>query len=177
MNEDGARLVILRAAANESAQILTAVSKFPKVRRQPGPPKQRFDELYPDRGYDCDATRDILRWLGIRPKIARRGEEHGSGLGRVRWVVERTISWLKGMRRLRTRYDRRLVIQGAWNSLAAAVICLQLATEAPQCLKRTVLLGPLCINRAAATKERILPTPSALQKARRPAAFFVNLEA
>jgi Transposase DDE domain len=32
---------------------------------------------------------------------------HGSGLGRWRWVVERTFAWLSQFRRLRVRYDRR----------------------------------------------------------------------
>jgi hypothetical protein len=31
---------------------------------------------------------------------ARRAAEHGSGLGRVRWVVERTFAWLHNFRRL-----------------------------------------------------------------------------
>ena len=55
------------------------------------------------------------------------GDVHGAGgLGKVRWVVERTISWLKGLRRLRTRYDRLAVIQDAWDTLAACVICFRL---------------------------------------------------
>lgn len=31
--------------------------------------------------------------------IARRGNKHGSGLGRWRWVVERTFAWLHSFRR------------------------------------------------------------------------------
>src|SRR4051794_16450208 len=71
----------------------------------------------------------LLRWLGIEPHIARRKTPHGSGLGKVRWVVERTIAWLKGFRRLRLRYDRLGVIQEAWNTLAACVICFRLLHE------------------------------------------------
>jgi transposase len=44
----------------------------------------------------------------------------------VRWLVERTISWLKGLRRLRLRYDRLAVPQEAWHTLAANVICFRL---------------------------------------------------
>jgi transposase len=39
--------------------------------------------------------------------IARRQTEHGSGLGRHRWVVERTFAWLRNKRRLLIRTDRR----------------------------------------------------------------------
>ncbi len=64
---------------------------------------------------------------GIEPVIAKRNTKHGSGLGKIRWVVERTISWVKGLRRMRVRYDRLKIIQDAWNTLAAAVICFRIA--------------------------------------------------
>ena len=70
--------------------------------------------------------RALLRWLGIEPHIAKRRTPHGSGLGKVRWVVERTISWLKGLRRMRVRYDRLGVIMDAWATLAASVICFRI---------------------------------------------------
>jgi hypothetical protein len=38
--------------------------------------------------------------------------------------VERTIGWLKGLRRL--RYDRLGVIVNAWTKLAAGVICFRM---------------------------------------------------
>jgi transposase len=82
--------------------------------------------VFADRGYDSQATRDLLRWLGGEPHIARRRTPHGSGLGKVRWVVERTISWMKGLRRMRVRYDRLLVVRNAWATLAASVICFRL---------------------------------------------------
>jgi hypothetical protein len=72
------------------------------------------EELYTDRGFDRDATRWLLAWLGIEPHIARGRTEHGSGLGRVGSVVERTISWVKGLWLLGIRYDRLGVIQVAW---------------------------------------------------------------
>jgi transposase len=35
--------------------------------------------------------------------IARRGVAHGSGLGKVRWVLERAFAWLHQFKRLRIR--------------------------------------------------------------------------
>ncbi|OXI32214.1 hypothetical protein CFB89_13850 [Burkholderia sp. AU16741] len=64
-----------------------------------------------------------LRERGIRPVIARRRTEHGSGLGKFRWVVERTHSWLHGFRRLRTRFERRSDIHEAFLKLACALVC------------------------------------------------------
>jgi transposase len=50
---------------------------------------------------------------------------HGSGLGVARWVVERTVSWLHGFRRLRLRTDWRGEIQEAFLALACCVICFR----------------------------------------------------
>src|SRR4029450_1370461 len=38
----------------------------------PGRPKELPADLYADRGYDSDATRLLLSWLGIEAHIARR---------------------------------------------------------------------------------------------------------
>jgi transposase len=59
-----------------------------------------------DRGYDHDKYRREFRRRGIKAMLARRGTEHGSGLGVYRWVIERSFSWLHQFRRLRTRYER-----------------------------------------------------------------------
>ena len=63
--------------------------------------------MFADRGYDFDKYRRLLRQRGITPRIARRGVAHGSGLGKVRWVVERGFAWLHAFKRLRTRHERR----------------------------------------------------------------------
>ena len=81
--------------------------------------------MFADRGYDHDKYRRLLRQRRITPKIARRGAPHGSGLGKLRWVVERTFSWLHNFRRLRTRYERRADIHQAMISVACSVICLR----------------------------------------------------
>jgi len=128
VDRHGVPLAIRTAGANASdhTQVIPSVLDFPKVTGKPGRPKELPDELYADRGYDSDSTRWILAWLGIEPHIARRKTPHGSGLGKVRWVVERTIAGFKGLRRMRIRYDRSPVLQDAWNTLAACVICFRL---------------------------------------------------
>jgi Transposase DDE domain len=55
---------------------------------------EKLHELIADRGYDHDKYRRLVWQLGVKPIIARRQTEHGSGLGRHRWVVERTFAWL-----------------------------------------------------------------------------------
>ena len=55
--------------------------------------------------------------------IARRQTAHGSGLGRDRWVVERTFAWLHNRRRLLLRTDRRHETHEAFLDLACCLIC------------------------------------------------------
>jgi len=131
VSRSGVPLAIRTAGANASdhTQIIPLVLAFPRVGGKPGRPKELPDELYADRGYDSESTRWLLRWLGIEPKIAKRRTPHGSGLGTVRWVVERTISWLKGLRRMRVRYDRLGVIRDAFTTLAASVICYRILND------------------------------------------------
>jgi hypothetical protein len=49
--------------------------------------------------------------------------QHGSGLGELRWVVERTFAWMHSFRRLRIRWERLPEIQEAFMHLACAVVC------------------------------------------------------
>ena len=72
-----------------------------------GRPRDRPDSVLGDRGYDAESIRQGLRDRRIIPFIAKRNTEHGSGLGRWRWVVERTFAWLNQFRRLRVRYEKR----------------------------------------------------------------------
>ena len=131
VDRHGAPLAIRTAGANASdhTQIIPVVLAYPRIKGTPGRPKELPDDLYADRGYDSEGTRALLRWLGIEPHIAKRKTPHGSGLGKIRWVVERTIGWVKGLRRLRVRYDRLGVIIDAWTTLAASVICFRMLQD------------------------------------------------
>src|SRR5918995_470014 len=44
-------------------------------------PRRRPDCVIADRGYDHGKYRRLLRRRGVKPVIARRQTEHGSGLG------------------------------------------------------------------------------------------------
>ena len=76
-----------------------------------------------DRGYDSQPHREALHRRGIKTQLAKRRTEHGSGLGRTRWVVERTLAWLHQFRRLNMRYERRACIHDAFLMLACSLIC------------------------------------------------------
>jgi transposase len=77
------------------------------------------------RGYDYPRCRRALRRRGITPRIARRGIESSQRLGRHRYVVERSLAWLVGYRRLQVRYERRADLLLGFVHLACALICLK----------------------------------------------------
>jgi len=111
-------------------QLLPLVDAIPPIRGKVGRPRRKPDCLYADRAYDSQPHRRQLLARGIVPIIAQRNTEHGSGLGQMRWVVERTVSWLHQFRRLRVRYERRDDIHEGFLSLGCAMICLNILEHA-----------------------------------------------
>jgi transposase len=125
---DGAStpLAITHTGANchDSNMALSLIDSIPPIRRPRGRPRRRPDAAYADRAYDFDdKIRRPLRQRHIRPCIARRGQDHGSGLGRVRWVIEPPFGWLSSQRRLRVRYERRDDIHQAFLNIGCMLIC------------------------------------------------------
>jgi transposase len=105
---------------HDSTQLIPLVDAIPKLRGERGRPRQRPRWLYADRAYDSNHHRQALRDKGITPPIARKNTGHGSGLGKTRWVVERTFAWLHQVKRLRIRWDRRADIHLGLMHLAAS---------------------------------------------------------
>ncbi|MEW1649112.1 transposase, partial [Streptomyces sp. NPDC091219] len=50
-------------------------------------------------------------------------------LGRHRWTIERTMSWLAGCRRLHRRYEREAEHFLAFTSIACTLICYRRLTK------------------------------------------------
>lgn len=67
----------------------------------------------------------------MKPVIARRGTEHGSGLGTQRWVVVRAFAHLHWFRHLRIRWEIRDDIHEALLVLGCALICWRRLLNSP----------------------------------------------
>ncbi|WP_372494878.1 IS5 family transposase [Actinosynnema pretiosum] len=121
----GHPLTVAVSAADipDTSTLTEMLDAMPRVSGKPGRPRWRPAVMLADCGYDSQANRNALRSRGIDPLIARRGQPHGSGPGTLRWVVERTLSWLHQYRRLRTRWDRRTDLHQGFLNLACALIC------------------------------------------------------
>jgi len=129
VDRQGIPLAVSLSAANahDATQLLPLVDAIPPIigpRGRPGRPRKRPAKLHADKAYDSTHLRRALRSRGITPRIARRGIDSSERLGRYRWVVERSLSWLLGCRRLGVRYERRADLLQGLLHLACALTCL-----------------------------------------------------
>jgi transposase len=128
IDANGIPLAVGLSAANTHdslllEQLVDAVPAIIGPRGRPGRPRRRPAKLHADKGYDYPACRRMLRRRGICPRVARRGVESNTRLGRHRWKVERSLAWLLACRRLTVRYERRADILSAFLHLACALVC------------------------------------------------------
>jgi transposase len=125
VDRNGLPLSAILSAANvhDNQRLEATVDAVRPIKQPRGRPRRRPHKLHADKAYDSRALRLALRQRGIIPRIARRGIESSQRLGRHRWVVERTLSWLNRYRRLKVRYERRADIHLAFVTLGCALIC------------------------------------------------------
>ncbi|WP_327367535.1 IS5 family transposase [Streptomyces sp. NBC_01217] len=121
----GLPLAVAVSGANlhDSQAFKPLILGIPAVRSRCGPRRRRPVKIRADKAY---YSAEHLRWLRARnlvPRIARPGIESGERLGRHRWKIERSISWLFGYRRLTVRYERKGSHFLAFLGLAAALTC------------------------------------------------------
>jgi IS5 family transposase len=115
--------VVTAANVADTTMFQALVEDIPPVRTPAGRRRTRPVKVHADKGYDRRANRTYLRRRGIGARIARRGVESSARLGRHRWRVERSLSWLSCFRRLQVRWDRDA---GRWFSfvlVACALVC------------------------------------------------------
>lgn len=128
VDRTGVPLAVTVSGSNvhDSKRLEVTVDAIPALRlpaKGRGRPRRRPLKLHADKGYDYPRCRRALRARGSTPRIARRGIESRERLGRYRWVVERTLSWLNRFRRLKVRYERRADIHEAFLTLGCALLC------------------------------------------------------
>ena len=138
VDRQGIPLASWLTAANvpDVTMLETLVEAVEPIKQRRGRPRQRPAKLHGDLGYASAANRTYLHRRGITVRLARKGIESREHLGRHRWVVERTLSWLHGYRRLQIRYERQGVLAWAFLDLACALICFRfLQAAASEVLK------------------------------------------
>ena len=116
-------MVVSAANTHDMKLLEQVVDAVAPIRGRAGRPRRRPVKLHADKGYDYPACRRLLRRRGITARIARRGVESATRLGRHRYVIERTLEWVSRFRRLVRRYDRTANHFAAFARLACAIIC------------------------------------------------------
>jgi transposase len=115
--------VVTAANVNDTTMFQAVVDDVAPIRTPSGQRRTRPGKVHADKGDDSRANRVYLRQRGIRARIARRGIESSTRLGRHRWRVERSLSWLSCWRRLQVRWDRDAGRWFAFVLVACAVVC------------------------------------------------------
>lgn len=116
-------VAVSAANTNDSYALKPLVLAIPAVKSRRGPRRRTPAKLHADKAYDQADLRTWVRDQRITVRIARKGIESSTKLGKHRWVIERTIAWTFGYRRLSTRYERKANHFCAFLTLAAALTC------------------------------------------------------
>jgi transposase len=124
---NGIPLVVCTTPANvpDHVPLEDMVESMPPVRMPRGRPRYKPGALVGDRGYGFARTIAAVAAMRIKSLLSPRGKDrpHGSGLGKVRYVIERTLSWVGNYRRLKACYERTGEHWQAFNELACCLVC------------------------------------------------------
>jgi transposase len=116
---------VTAANLNDTLLFEALLDEVPAVPTPARRRRSRPGKVDAHKAYDHAANRAYLRRRGIKPRIARRGVEPSTRLGRHRWRIERTLSWLSCYRRLGVRWDRGSERWFAFVLLVCGLVCVK----------------------------------------------------
>lgn len=122
---EGNPLVVQTTPANvpDQEQLPALLEARPAVQGPRGRPRRHPDAIIGDRAYGTKEMIARVAGLGIESLLAPRSDDtHGSGLGVLRYVIERTLACFSHFRRLRLCYERWGEHFQAFHDLAAALL-------------------------------------------------------
>jgi transposase len=122
---EGNVLVVITTPANVPDQEMLPglLDARPAVQGPRGRPRRNPEAIIGDRAYGTREMIDLVESHGIESLLAPRADPtHGSGLGTLRYVIERTLACFSHFRRLRLCYERWGEHFQAFHDLAAALL-------------------------------------------------------
>jgi putative transposase len=126
VDQQGIPLGVTLTGANVHDSRLISPTLATAVLARPDPTPDPPQHLCLDKGYDYPRVEREVKEHADIPHIRRLGEEKIAAGGKTyparRWVVERTIAWIKGFRAIRTRYFCKAQNYLAMIHLACALI-------------------------------------------------------
>ncbi len=126
------------ANIRDDVPFLAMLDSMPPVKMPRGPARYKPEMIVGDAGYGFVhivrqvVERKIAPLLAPRKQAGHPEPVHGSGLGKVRYVVERTIAWLGNFRRIAQCYERTGAAWQAFNDLACCIICANKLRDLPE---------------------------------------------
>jgi hypothetical protein len=118
-------LVVRTTAANvnDERELPALRGTTPAVRGPRGRPRRKPGSVFGDRAYGTTEMITLVLLLGIYSFLApRNGKAHGSGLGALRYVAERSLACFSHFRRIRLSYERKPEHFQAFHELAACCL-------------------------------------------------------
>jgi putative transposase len=117
----------LTGAQHHDSKGLAALISSGLLVERPTPTDDAPQHICLDKAYDAAEIDQLLDQYGYTTHIRRRNQDDTPGIGEPRypprrWKVERTISWLNNMRKLRVRWEKKAANYQALCMLAAALI-------------------------------------------------------
>ncbi len=123
-------MIAVGPANQRDEQLVQPMLKaFPTIPDAQGKKHKKPKALQGDRGYGFVYIIKLVVRMAIISLLALRGSPHGSGLGKTRYVVERTLAWLGNYRRLKLCYERTGERFRGFHVLAACDICANRLAE------------------------------------------------
>jgi transposase len=121
-----------RANQNDEQRLEGLLKWLPSIPTKAGTPR-RVRTVMADAAYGVAWLIALVLSLGYRAMLKPRGKAgqvHGSGLGKQRYVIERTMAWLDNDRRLRICYERTWHSWQGLHELSACVFCAKRLQDA-----------------------------------------------
>nr|WP_127509346.1 transposase [Actinoplanes solisilvae] len=91
-------VVVSAANVNDSTMLENVLDNLRAIRQPLGRPRRWPGKLHGDKGYDYRFCREVVRRRGMIARIARKGIEPATHLGRHRYVIERCLEWVSRFR-------------------------------------------------------------------------------
>jgi transposase len=135
-------VAVSAANTNDSYALKPLVKAIPAIKSRRGPRRRKPAKLHADKAYDHADLRGWVRDQGTAVRIAGKGIESAAKLGKHRWVIERSMAWPFGYRRLSIRYERKATHFSGCLTLAAILTCFK---NSPNETRTKLLAEAVCV--------------------------------
>jgi transposase len=115
-------LKVTAANVHDSVPAIDMLDNIPLIKGQRGRPRKRPDRFQGDRAYGSRSNKLSCIQRKVKPELASLRTPHGSGLGKTRWVIERTQAWYSFFRRLKVCYEKTQISTLSFHAVATILI-------------------------------------------------------